>query len=355
MTELVVSVAPLGVAREVAVGVERGPRYELIGPDGSRAVFGDRDDVDFVGWLSELPSGLDSPEVRESADLLVEADGGIHGRFTFGRRPWTMTGIIDPTPYPDRDVVSLQAGSRLMYPGEVSNRRINRLQRASRGMAADSILRWQAANGPAVQVTARRQQPLRIGLRDNVAKTFMVAMVSANPRIFRQNLSSVAGSVVLATDTSTSVLGASDGNTDTPPVVTIRSSAAITGPLRVLNRATGEAVELLMDLVANDVVVLDFDAHTVTRNGNNAYDAVNFVGSDWWLIQPGDNPVIVTAAGGATGGGGGGSTTTVTPIDSSTSIDSGSIIDTGGIQTTTAGGGSFGNATFEVVWRDAWI
>jgi hypothetical protein len=317
VADLLVSTGSLGAAREVAVGVERGTRYELIGPDGARVVFNDRTDIDFVGFLTEVPSGIDSPEVRESADILVEADGGIHGSFYFGRRPFTLTGMIDPTPNVGRDTVVEAGITRLMQAGEVVNRRINRLQRATRAMTGDSLLRWQAANGPAVQVSG----------------------------------------AVLATDTTSAVSAVSDGNAPAWPVITIRSTAAITGPIRLVNRATGGTVELALNLVNGDVVVVDFKAHTVLLNGTNRFDAVNFGGSTWWPILPGENPV--TAGGGVTttAGGAGGTTSTVTPIDAGTSIDAGTIIEAGGITTTTTTPGSdpSGNLTFEVAWRDAWL
>jgi hypothetical protein len=345
VADLLVSTGSLGAAREVAVGVERGTRYELIGPDGARVVFNDRTDIDFVGFLTEVPSGIDSPEVRESADILVEADGGIHGSFYFGRRPFTLTGMIDPTPNVGRDTVVEAGITRLMQAGEVVNRRINRLQRATRAMTGDSLLRWQAANGPAVQVSGRRQQPLRIA--------------SSDPRILRQNVSTVSRGAVLATDTTSAVSAVSDGNAPAWPVITIRSTAAITGPIRLVNRATGGTVELALNLVNGDVVVVDFKAHTVLLNGTNRFDAVNFGGSTWWPILPGENPVIVTAGGGVTttAGGAGGTTSTVTPIDAGTSIDAGTIIEAGGITTTTTTPGSdpSGNLTFEVAWRDAWL
>jgi hypothetical protein len=167
VADLLVSTGSLGAAREVAVGVERGTRYELIGPDGARVVFNDRTDIDFVGFLTEVPSGIDSPEVRESADILVEADGGIHGSFYFGRRPFTLTGMIDPTPNVGRDTVVEAGITRLMQAGEVVNRRINRLQRATRAMTGDSLLRWQAAAAATDRELRYRRQdvPCRDGRR----------------------------------------------------------------------------------------------------------------------------------------------------------------------------------------------
>ena len=65
---------------------ERDARYQLVGPDGSTAVFGDPLDPNYVGAVTEL-TGLDSAEIRESAQDLTEADGGSHGYFYMSRRP----------------------------------------------------------------------------------------------------------------------------------------------------------------------------------------------------------------------------------------------------------------------------
>lgn len=110
-----VPVAP-NVQSDYPVGLEQGARYVLTGPDGTRAVLNDRSDPDFVGFLTAPPSGFDSPDVRESADVVVEGDGGVHGRFYFGRRPWTLAGLIDPTPGPNDYVETVTAQYVNLHP-----------------------------------------------------------------------------------------------------------------------------------------------------------------------------------------------------------------------------------------------
>lgn len=518
---------PLGPASEVAVGVEQGAKYELIAADGTRAVLNDRTDLDFVGFLTAPPGGLDSPEVRESADLIVEGDGGVHGTFYFGRRPVILEGLIDPTADPARDYrevetaiatnyvgvpsvedqangilgtssyagaaiggysatsaarvttdarqgtasvehsvttnttppatmePSVQWGSTgaglagrptvaelggvgaalnligalklvtmptaatsarltlnfrtaagayiggvvaaivtnpatgqwldlagsivipstasgnpvlpehvvdvstsyvvpspaasstfvarhdaaLITPtsgtvsyfdgetpgpagfplrsrwlgtphlsrsvlysvervplesGEVANRRINRLQRVTRALAGDTRLRWTAANGPTVEVALRRQQPLRIAGR--LPKTFQAAMVAADPRILRAATTVAAGAVVTTETGSVNARG--EGNAPAPAVVTVRAPAggSVTGPINLRNLATGQAVRVDLNLSASQALVVDFRARTVTVDGANRYDAVNFAASNWWDLVPGDNPLRIVAA-----------------------------------------------------------
>lgn len=510
----------------VAIGLEQGAVYALTGPDGTRVVLNDRTDADFIGWLTSPPAGLDSPEVRESADLLVEADGGVHGAFYFGRRPFTLEGIIDPTPGPldyretelpvatnlaqngelrsDAGGWSLFAGGsgntgssaratdapregtvahykgtattsatppasfqselqhtgaatgsagtstvealggpgstvrmlgslrldaagagtavlalvanvytaagayvgsplivaepvlpttvagptagtwydlaasfvlpaafgatpvtgdmvvrtigalRLTTPaastaytysmtraaiytgaetrdyftgeapgptgfplrsrwagaayasravlydvtrtpldsGAVANRRINRLQRASRALRGDARLEWQPQTGPPVRVAGRRAQALRVS--DRLPKRFSLSMVAADPRIYGQAVRTIAGTVG-----GGAVRAQSDGNSPSAPVVTIRPTGTITSPI-TLTGPNGQ-VRLVLGLVAGDVLVVDFYARTVTVNGANRYDAVDFPQTTWWNVEPGANDVTVTSGGGPAG------------------------------------------------------
>src|SRR5687767_13381883 len=68
-------------------------KYTLTGPQAVVAVLNDSADGNWVGDTTEV-TGLDSPDVRESADDIVEGDGGVHGNFYYGRRPITLSGNI---------------------------------------------------------------------------------------------------------------------------------------------------------------------------------------------------------------------------------------------------------------------
>lgn len=152
----------------VTAAPEYGAKFTLTGPDGTRAVFNDSTDVDYVGMLSEETSGLDSAEVREDAAELVEGDGGIHGDFFYGRRPVVLAGDID--------------GSAVS--ASVRNERIARLQKASQAMRGDAKLEWTpaGAGNPRTLETLRRSQALRIS--GAYHKKFMLPLVAADPRIY---------------------------------------------------------------------------------------------------------------------------------------------------------------------------
>lgn len=101
-------------------------RYVLDNVDfgGARAVFNDPADPDYVGALTEV-TGLDSPEVRESAFDLTESDGGSHGYFYLGRRPIVLTGAV-------------------FGHASVAERavRLDRARRASLALRNDTLLSW---------------------------------------------------------------------------------------------------------------------------------------------------------------------------------------------------------------------
>jgi hypothetical protein len=143
------------------LGVEYGCKYVLTGPDGTRAVFNDSTDPDFVGILGPETSGLDSADVREDATEAVEEDGGHHGDFYDGRRPVVLVGTI----------IASSATNR--------NEKSRRIKLASRALRKDATLKWQPAGGPEVELLLRRQQPVRI--TKGYVKDFQIPMVAADP------------------------------------------------------------------------------------------------------------------------------------------------------------------------------
>lgn len=286
MSLMYVPVAP-GVDTSIPTGTQVSAKYTLTGPDGTRAVFNDPADRDYVGVIGEI-TGLDSPEVRESAEDLVQMDGGIHGDFFYGRRPITLTGLlINPASADDR------------------NRRMTRLQRASNAMRADATLSWVLEGGHEQFVRVRRQQPLRF--QGGWQKEFQLAVVAADPRIygadFKQSYVTAGGvagesgrgydrgydvdyggGAVVGSVTSTNL-----GNFLTYPVL------AVYGPgsnPEITNFTTGETIRILYTLAAGEYLVIDTLNRTVMLNNQSSrYSAVDFLSSDWWGLVPGDNEI----------------------------------------------------------------
>lgn len=160
--------------------IEISVKYTLTGPDGTVVVFNDTSDPNYIGMLTDV-TGLDSPDVRESADDLVQMDGGIHGDFWYSRRPITLTGLIlNPASATDR------------------NNKSNRLSQATNAMRGDAILTWTPTGGTLQQIAVRRQQPLRI--TGAWQKQFLISLVAADPRIYSDALHTSTVSGIIATN-----------------------------------------------------------------------------------------------------------------------------------------------------------
>lgn len=265
--------------------------YTLVGPDGTTVVFNDQSDPNYVGVLTEI-SGLDSPDVRESADDLVEQDGGIHGNFYYGRRPVVLSGII-------------------LNPASPTQRNARQalLSRASNAMrtGGDATLTWTPSGGVQQQIVVRRQQPLRIS--GAWQKTFQLPLVAADPRVYSSALHT---STVI-----TSVSGVSAGRVY-PKVYPIKYAAAaplgqllvtnggdaLTYPLIrvfgpgnnpvIYNFTTGQAIRLIYSLGVGDWLTIDTLNHTVLLNDAvSRYSVVDFTNTSWWGLLPGVNDLRI--------------------------------------------------------------
>lgn len=268
-----------------------GPQYSAVyvlqGPDGTRAVLNDPTDADYIGVVTEI-TGLDSPDVRENADDLVQMDGGIHGDFFYGRRPIVLSGmILNPASADDR------------------NRKMTKLMQASNAMRGDATLTWTLANNNQQFVSVRRQQPLRI--TDNWQKTFQCSLVAADPRIYSTTLNQIttAASAVPTNigriyDKSYDIdyggsavagglLISNDGNAITYPILTV------TGPgsnPQILNYTTGESINLIYTLAAGEYITIDTLNRTVKLGGTTSrYSAIDFTNTKWWGLVPGLNDI----------------------------------------------------------------
>jgi hypothetical protein len=263
-----------------SIGPETGIRYELTSalhskPSGEpvRAVFNDPSDVDYVGTLHSI-TGLDSPEVRENAANLVEADGGLHNRFFYGRRPITMEGQIHAATATER------------------NERLTRLREVSDAMYTDVVLKWQATGGPEVFTSLRRQQPLRIS--GNWVKDYFAAFVAADPRIYSTAVkaySLVRKSGIVVPGTATPV--ENEGTAYTP------ATMQITGPTSAgdLTDVVVQGYETVGDIVTlngltmstGEIINIDtYNKTVIDTSAGSLYSKVNYVATDWDYIAPGE-------------------------------------------------------------------
>lgn len=263
---------------------EIGAKYTLTGPRGDVVTFNDPTDANNVGMLTDV-TGMDSPDVRESADDLVQMDGGIHGDFFYSRRPITLSGI-------------------LLNPGSAANRNVwqDKLSAACDALRGDCTLSWTPSGGTQRFLKLRRQQPLRV--TGTWQKEFQIGMVAADPRIYSNALNqdgALASGIAVPGGRSYSraypdvygggnilgqVLVTNAGNTDSYPIISIAGPG--TNP-SVLNYTLNKRITLLTTLSSTDVAIIDTLNRTVTISGHPSYSTVDFLNSAWWPLAPGVN------------------------------------------------------------------
>lgn len=270
---------------------EVGAKYVLTGPDGTRVVFNDQTDADFVGFLDPDSgiTGLDSPEIRESADNLVEADGGVHGNFYAGRRPVVITGMVDPN---------------LAIPD--MNEKVDRLLAAADAMRGDALLTWQESHRAETMLKLRRQAPPRVTGRR--PKRFTLPLVSADDRIVATNENTLVltpggvGGIVGFSSPMTSPLTSPMALSGQVTVVNAgkkgaRWRARIDGPITnpvLLNNTTGEQVKLNATIAADDFFIID--SHPATRSvyqtgTADRWGSVDNSTTKWWELRKGVNDI----------------------------------------------------------------
>lgn len=258
--------------------------YTITSPSGAVAVLNDPQSANYAGMLSEI-TGLDSAEVRESASELVEADGGAHGRFYFGRRPITMTVKV--------------------FGHETALARalkIDRLHRACQGLRGDAVLSWAPTYAPTVgmRVPLRLQQPIRD--TGPWAKEVMLALVSASAVITSSALNTSAsiasgGAVVVENRGSYAAFPVVtiDGIATNPQINDGHGGVLRTGPSGYgLSLALGESVAV--DCLAHTAV---FTAGA--RNGQSANRFIDFAATTVWPnLVTGNNTFTLAGGGNAT-------------------------------------------------------
>lgn len=300
----------------MAYPIETGIPYTFTAADGTRAVINDPTDPDHVGYVDgDNPvTGLEGVEIKENADDLTEADGGVHGAFYRGRRPVTFQGVILPIEDPDdrnqkgqRLLRAFGGNLRQMYPNDRSN--------------GNGTLVWQPTGAPeAMYIKARTQVPPRTP--GQWVKQFFVGIVAADPRIYgvtpRERVMVASGTPIepgRTYDRSYDVnydWGSQIGQIDAvnvgdgiaPVVITV------TGPINspaLQNVTTGEELSFNGVLQDGEQLVIDTLARSVTFVGTDGVSSP--VGgwlytprSLWWGLAPGDNDLRFVGVDGWTNG-----------------------------------------------------
>lgn len=225
--------------------------YELIGPDGTRAVVGNSDaaraDPDYVGSLDPengITGLLDAPATRLQTTDLVEADGSTAGPGFATGRPGTMQGLLRPD------------------APELAEAALSKLKRATRALRSDGILRWtpSASSSPRMLRFRRQAGPTPSGRRP---KAYQVSLWSGDPYALAASETSAlltpgagAGELGIAdpiTDPLTSILNPAGSALvvnlgDAPTWPRFRVYGPITNPELVNYTAGGARIPLLIDV-----------------------------------------------------------------------------------------------------------
>lgn len=252
-------------------------------------------DGSFVGYVDDI-TGLDSPGIRENAQVVVAGDGGYHGPFWKDRRPWTISGFVVPSfPLVTRDQAQEKLEGIIMQ-----------------AMASDGTMLWTPADGIQRLLPFRAQQPPRITIgQSKVEKRFTLGLVTADWRVVGATVLSVSG-----TGASPLTLAAATnlGTADAAPKFTITGPIGAGTSITITNITTGKAISLVAGTVvsAGTQAVIDLSATypTVTNAGVDASGAIDPLATDWSIavagtlsVTSGSNVFRLTGLGtsGATG------------------------------------------------------
>lgn len=270
--------------------IELGTPYFIYTPSlGTYFALNAPADANFVGYTDDI-TGLDSPGIRENAQVVNSGDGGYHGPFWKDRRPWTMSGPIMPQfPVSSRDA---------------AQEKIEGILAAS--TQADGYLTWTPADTIQRLLAFRYQQPARMTTGQSKAqKNFSFACVSADYRIVSNSLL-VTGPTTGAFPTN--LVCQNLGNTAASPVFKI--TGPWTSPLVITNTTTGKKLTLNASCAAGHFIGIDLTGvypTVLTDLGVDLYGSIDPLNTDWSiavesnLVVAGGNNTFQVAASGSSG------------------------------------------------------
>jgi hypothetical protein len=241
--------------------------YWLVGPGGAPTAFfnGDVNDVNWVGALTAV-DGLYSPEVRESSEELVQADGGIHGQFWLGRRPIVLTATV----YGHSTIAQRTA-------------KLDLINRASAALRADAELHWYPNGDTSMEMMTWVRRQTDPKLSGGWVKEVQIPLVSQYARLFSATLHTVE--TAAGTTPRTLLNMENRGSYPSPPI--IRVTGPVTNPV-VTNTSTGLKVQFKAGaaVVAGAWVEVDVLNHTAVDNlGNDWTGNIDFGASTWPVLR----------------------------------------------------------------------
>jgi hypothetical protein len=255
------------------------------------ATFNDPNDANYVGDLTEV-TGLEMPDIRESAEDRVQGDGGIQGDSFFARRAVVFSGTI--------------TGHSTMYEREARLDKLRRMMSAGMRKTAQGGLsvHWQnlpTASNPALRLNLMPQGPLRVS--GGWIKNFTFGVVAPDP-VIQSYQPSTAGPALPGVSLVTENVG------NWPSSVSIDIKGPVTNPT-VTNLATGDVLRFTSGFFVPALmrIIINTADRTITKvpvsgyAGNATFDAFNlstnidYIGSTWPEIVQGVNNFTLTGSG----------------------------------------------------------
>jgi len=284
----------------ITIGAEQGATYTITS-GSARCVIGGGNlgslDADYVGALTDTPSGIVSADVRSSIEVRVGDRGVILHPFFYGQRSLQFQGIVEPD-----------------TPGIV-NQRIDKLVAAT-ALPDDCVVSWQPRQPDGTLAAALRVscKLMQLDAKGQVPKTWTLQLVAADP------IEAAAASTQTVTVTSATTAGGRGYPRSEPMGYTGASGAVVSvtnqldGSAPAVITLTGPAVnpaaqldgadEILFDnsLAAGEVLTIDTRAKTATSSsGLDWYQYVD-PSSSWWSIGAGSHTVEFVSSGGLVAG-----------------------------------------------------
>jgi hypothetical protein len=233
----------------------------------------------------EVNSVRSLAQVESIHEARPQGDGSVASTPRKPQRVIRLTGMIRSTTYAGL-FDKAEALATATDPGK-----IGKMQRSAVFYALDfsvptaDTTNWATGLIPCryyALASASIDLPTNFGVK---VAPFTLDLYLKDPRRYSQTTTSQVG-----TGTPTVL-----GDYPTPAYVSITASGAGSATYSVANNYLGYAVTLnLSGLVNNDIVFIDMDAQTVTKNGANAASLI--VGTpSWFYIVPGvSNSIVVT-------------------------------------------------------------
>lgn len=256
---------------------EFGTSFTLTGPDGTVAKFNSLGDPEDVGVLTEL-TGLESAEVRDSGEDLVEFDGAVQGPNWFGSRPLVLEGLV----YGHASLE--QRGAKLA-----------RLMAATKAMREDAVLSWTPSVEDAIPVFVNLRRQQRLSITGAWNKTFQAAMVARDPRIYSVDVQSL-----FSNDPGSDITPENLGNDTAYPLYTLLGP--MTGPITLYNWASEDQLVFNQDLTFDQALLVDTLKRSVLLGARspgsrrNTYTNPHFAGASHGLTLPNGNMALSIGA-----------------------------------------------------------